>query len=143
MSILEGNTAAWLIDLENIEQFRTGKPLECLFLDALTTPAVEPTNISSYAAYMIAKLIQTIAEMGRQGIEISKVYGMSRTPSGIRILKSAGFEVIKEYDSGKITFELDVANSDRKILREYKEALEQQKKTVSHSRQVIKGNEQG
>jgi hypothetical protein len=127
MDILDGNIAAWLIDPGNIEQFKPGKPLECLFLDALTTPGVEPIKRSSYAAYMIAKLIQTIAEMGNEGVEITKAYGMSRTPSGIRILKSASFQIVKEYDDGKITFELDIANSNEKVLREYKEALEEWK----------------
>ncbi len=128
MEILEGNVAAWLVDTSNIEQFEPGKVLTCLFLDTLTTPGVEPIKRSSYAAYMISKLIQTLVEMGSRGVEISKVYGMSRTPSGIRLLKSAGFQIIKQYDNGKITFELDITNSNEKILKGYKEALEQWKR---------------
>ena len=128
MEILEGSVAAWLIDTDNIEQFESGKLLECLFLDTLTHPGIEPIKRSSYAAYMITKLVRKLAEMGRRGVEITKVYGMSRTPSGIRILKSGGFQILKEYDSGKVTFELDIANSDERILRGYKEALEQWRK---------------
>jgi hypothetical protein len=140
---LEGNTAAWLIDPKNIEQFKSGKPLECLFLDALTTPAVEPAKRSGYASYMITKLIQELTAMGNRGIEIRKVYGMSRTPSGIRILKSGGFQAIKEYDNGKITFELDVMNSDARVLRGYKEALEQWKnRQAITSQNVIIGEKE-
>jgi hypothetical protein len=127
MDFLEGRGVAWLIDPENIEQFEPGKPLECLLLDALTTPGVEPTKRSAYAAYMITKLIKILTEMGSRGVEISKAYGASRTPSGKRIFKNAGFKEIKEYENGGVTFELDITNSDEKILRRYKEALEQQK----------------
>ncbi len=127
VEFLEGNVIAWLMDTENIEQFEPGKPIECLFLDALTHPGIEPIKRSAYAAYMIAKLARRLAEMGGCGVEITKVYGASRTPSGIRILKSGGFQVIKECDNGAIMFELDVMNSKEKILRGYQNAFQEWK----------------
>jgi hypothetical protein len=127
MEFLEGNVIAWLIDPDNIEQFGPGKPIECLFLDTLTDPGVEPIKRSAYAAYMIAKLVRRLTEMGSQGVEITKAYGASRTPSGIRILKSGGFQVIKERDNGAVTFELDIMNSKEKILRGYQNAFQEWK----------------
>ncbi len=127
MEFLEGKIIAWLINTDNIEQFEPGKPIECLFLDTLTDPGVEPIKRSAYAAYMITKLVRRLAEMGSQGVEITKVYGASRTPSGIRILKSGGFQVIREYDSGAATFELDIMNSKEKILKGYQNAFQEWK----------------
>jgi hypothetical protein len=127
MDILKGGVVAWLVDINNVEQFEPGKALTCLFLDTLTTPGVEPIKRSSYAAYMISKFIEIVTEMGCRGVEFNKLYGMSRTPSGIRLLKSAGFQIINQYDSGTITFELDVANSNARVLRGYNEAFQQWK----------------
>ena len=125
LDFLERRVGAWLIDPQSIEQFEPGKPLECLFLDALTTPGVEATKRSAYAAYMIVKLVKALADMANRGVQISKVYGASRTPTGIRLLKSAGFKEIQAYEDGGITFELDIMNSDEKILRKYQEAFHQ------------------
>ncbi len=127
-SFLEGKVIAWLIDPENIEQFEPGKPLECLIIDMLTTPGVEPIRRSSYAARLIANFIRVLEEWGEKGVEISKVYSVSDTPSGIRVLKNAGFQIIDENDKGRICFELDISKSNEKILRGYKEALEQWEK---------------
>ena len=131
IDFLEGRVVAWLIDPANIEQFEPGKPLECLFLDALTTPGVEPIKRTAYAAYMIAKLARTLTEMGSRGVEISKVYGASRTPSGIRIMRNAGFQIVREYPTGAITFMLDITSSHEKILLGYKSALEKWKQENS------------
>jgi len=137
MDILNGGVVAWLVDPACIEQFEPGKALTCLFLDALTTPGVEPIKRSAYAAYMINKFMQVVTEMGGRGVEISKVYGASRTPSGIRLLKSAGFQIIKQYDSGAITFELDVMASNERVLRGYKEAFQQWKQEQKEKREEI------
>jgi hypothetical protein len=126
VDFLDNKVRAWLIHPDNVEQFEPGKPLECLLLDTLTTPAVEPIKRGTYASRLLANFGDTLEEWGRQGIEFSKFYGASATPSGIRILKSADFKELEvQEDSGRITFELDVTNSDAKWLRFYKEAFEQ------------------
>ena len=68
-----------------------------------------------------------MSDMGNQGIEISKVFAASETPTGIRILKNAGFETIYEARKGRLSFELDITVSDAHVLREYKEIIQQQK----------------
>lgn len=120
---LADRVRAWLIKPEDVERFVPGKPLECLFVDALTTPAVEPIKRTAYAARLFAHFGQTLEEWGKRGVEFSKFYGASRTPTGIRILRSAGFQEIGEQEDGRINFELDVLNSDARILRSYKDAL--------------------
>ncbi len=128
IDFLEDKVRAWLIQPSNVEQFEPGRPLECLFVDALTTPAVEPSKRGTYASRLLAHFGDTLENWGKQGIQFSKFYGASATPSGIRILKNAGFRVLEEQEGrGRITFELDVMNSDAKWLRFYKEALEQWK----------------
>src|SRR2546421_2147808 len=95
VDFLEDKVRAWLIHPDNVEQFEPGKPLECLLVDALTTPAVEPIKRGTYASRLLANFGHTLEEWGRQGIEFSKFYGASATPSGIRILKSADFQALE------------------------------------------------
>lgn len=135
MTLLRERIPAWTLDPSNIEQFTPRKPIECFLLDMLTTPGVEPNKRSFYAGRMLVHLTEAMEEWGRQGIQIAKLYGMSRTPSGIRILRSAGFNVLEEQEDGRITFELDINASDERLFRGYKEALQQwnrQQDATSH-----------
>src|SRR5262249_27431052 len=82
-----------------------------------------------YSARLITNFIETLNEWGSQGVDITKIYSIGGTPAGQRILRSAGFKEIGDAGPGRMAFELDIANSDLKILREYKANLERQKKS--------------
>lgn len=127
MTLLRERIPAWTLDPSNIRQFTPQEPIECFLLDMLTTPGVEPNKRSFYAGRMLVHLAEVMEEWGRQGVQITKLYSMSRTPSGIRILKSAGFSILDEQEDGRITFELDISTSDERLLKGYKEALRQRK----------------
>ena len=127
---LKGKIIAWQIDPNDIEQFTSREPVECLIIDMITTPTVPPLERRLYGSRLLTGLLKTLGEMGRQGIEITKVYAASATPGGIRILKTAGFQIIHETRKGRLSFELDIANSDEKILKEYKDALKEWKERV-------------
>ncbi len=121
----------WTIDTNEIEQFEVGKSLECLVIDMITTPTVPPIQRKSYGTKLLKGLLQSLEEMGKKGIEITKVYGISRTPTGIRLLRGAGFREIEVHNkrkNGSLAFELDVMNTDEKILFNYKTALKEWKK---------------
>ncbi len=115
----------WLLGTENIEQFTLGKPLECIIIDMATTPTVPPARKGTYAQMLLEGFARTLTEWGEKGIEITKVYAASNTAPGIRILKHAGFNTLKEIGvgTGRFTFELDVEIAEAKLLTEYKEAL--------------------
>lgn len=131
----------WTIDTNEIEQFEPGKPLECLVIDMITTPTVPPIQRRTYGAKLLKGLIQSLEEMGKRGIEITKVYAISRTSTGIRLLKGAGFQVIEVQNkrkNGSLTFELDVMRTDEKILHNYKVALKEAKKGLDRTKSVSK-----
>jgi N-acetylglutamate synthase-like GNAT family acetyltransferase len=128
---MQGGLMAWKIGLDNIEQYMAGKPVECLIIDMVTTPTVPPNKRTFYGSRLLSGLLEVLAEAGARGIEITKVYAASDTPTGIRILKNAGFQIIGETRKGRLSFMLDVANSDEKVLKEYKEVLEEWKKRAS------------
>jgi hypothetical protein len=127
---MKGKLLAWNINPDDIEQFTPNHPLECLIIDMVTTPKVQPMKRSAYGARLLSGLLQTLAEAGKQGIEITKVYAASETDAGIRILRNAGFTELYQARKGRISFELDVIQSNEKILLEYQEALKAYKKRV-------------
>jgi hypothetical protein len=120
---MRGGIIAWKIDPDNIEQYKPEKTVECLIIDMITTPTVPPSKRTFYGSRLLSGVLEVLAELGARGIEIIKVYATSDTPMGIRILRNAGFQVIGESRKGRLSFMLDVANTDERVLREYKEAL--------------------
>ena len=116
----------WTITTDDIELFEPGKPVECLIIDMITTPTVPPMQRRNYGAKLLKGLVQSLEEMGKKGIEITKVYAISRTITGIRLLKGAGFHPIETHNkrkNGSLSFELDILATDEKILHGYKVAL--------------------
>jgi hypothetical protein len=122
-TFMEGRIMAWKINPDDIEDFIPKRPLELLIIDMITTPIVPPSRRAFYGSRLLSGLIKTLTEMGRNGIEIAKIYATSDTTDGIRILKKAGFQVVHESRKGRLSFELDIANSNEKILAEYKDNL--------------------
>ena len=123
-NFLQAKLLAWDINIDDIEPLTSDHPLECLIIDMVTTPKVQPMKRSAYGARLLSGLLQTLAEAGKQGIEITKVYAASDTDTGIRILRNASFTELYQARKGRISFELDINKSDEKILLEYKEALQ-------------------
>jgi len=133
-NFMYGTIKAWDISTDDIEQFTPEKPLECLIIDMVTTPTAPPLERTTYGSKLLTGLLRTLIAMGSQGIEISKVYAASDTPTGIRILKNAGFQVMYEARKGRLSFELDLMKSDERLLREYKQTIERKKKQESKSK---------
>ena len=129
MDFIEGRAVVWDNDLKNIESFEPGKPVECLIADMITSPTISLTRRTYYVRRLLRGLLGKLVEMGRQGIQITKIYAGSgpKTPLGLRIISHAGFREIHRRGEGKVMFELDMMNTDKKILRQYQEAVSQWK----------------
>lgn len=125
---MSGKIRGWQIKPSDVEPFVPGVPVECLIMDLVSTPNVPPIQRSFYSSRLLTHLLGTLKEMGEQGIEITKIHAIGGTPYGQRILRSAGFTEGKEVAPGRIPFVLDIASSNDKILRQYKDCLAQWKK---------------
>lgn len=136
MDYIEGRTTVWDTNPENIESFEPGKPVECLIADMITSPMVPPVKRTHYGRRLLKGLLGKLIEMGEQGIQITKIYAGSgpKTPLGLHILRHAGFREIYRRGEGKVMFELDMMNTDRKILRQYREAVKQWKQAKAQER---------
>lgn len=112
------------LDLNTIEKLEPGKPLECIVMEMATTPTVPPQERTTYGAQLILGLSDVLREWGEKGIIITKLHATSSTPTGIRIMQTAGFQRVKEVGRpGRFAFELDVQASDTKVFRGYKDAI--------------------
>jgi hypothetical protein len=124
MDWVYGKVIVWEIDPANIQPFEPGKPVECLIADMITSPAIPIVKRTYYGRRLLVGLIRKFEEMGRQGIIITKIYAGSSpsTPIGLRIIRQAEFQEI--YRRGeKVLLELDVMNSDGRLVRGYKQVL--------------------
>ena len=133
---MSGKIRGYQISPNDIEQFIPGKPTECLIMDAVTIPSATPKQRVAYSSHLIASFIDTLNEWGNNGIEITKIHSVGGTPAGQRILRSAGFKEIGQIGPGRTAFELDIVNSDLKILRQYKANLNQWKRDQREKEKV-------
>ncbi len=111
----------------DVEPFTPGKPQECIVMEMATTPTVPPTRRTLYGTQLLIGMSKVFEEWGERGIILTKLHATSSTPTGIHILNTAGFKVTRDLGNGRLAFELDVDESNAKILRRYKHALQEWK----------------
>ncbi len=115
------------LDPNTVEHFVPDKPLECIIMEIATTPTVPPGRRTIYGEQLLLGFSEVLEEWGKQGIIFTKFYATSSTQTGIRILRTANFQEIADLGRGRLAFELDISTSSAKMLRGYKQALEQWK----------------
>lgn len=138
MEWVEGRAIVWNIDPKNIESFEPGKPVECLIADMITSPTIPLVKRTYYGRALLRGLLDKLVEMGKQGIDVTKIYAGSdpKTPQGLRIIEEAGFQEIHRRGEGKVISVLDVMKSDKKFLQAYQEAINQWKEE-QNAKEVI------
>ncbi|MBV9689834.1 MAG: hypothetical protein JO202_08990 [Ktedonobacteraceae bacterium] len=123
MQFMRGEIRGWEIPATYVLPYTPNSQVECILMGMATTPEAEPTRRSHYGRRLINGLFYFLEELAEQNIIITKFYGTSSTPTGIAIMRNAGFN-----ETGKIgkrvTFELDTMTSDTWTAREYRAILE-------------------
>lgn len=125
LRFIQGKERGNEIDPSNVEQFVPGRPIECILMEMATTPTVPPSNRTFYGSRLLEGFSNTLEEWGKRGINLTKFYATSSTPTGIHILKNAMFQVIDDLGDGRLAFELDITQSSSKLLAGYQEAFKQ------------------
>ena len=126
-AFISGEKRGHELDPNTILPFVPGQPLECIVMEMATTPTVPPERRTIYGSQLIMGFAETLGQWGEQGVIINKLHATSSTPTGQRICRSAGFQVVHDFENGRLAFELDLNTSNAKILREYREGLENRK----------------
>ncbi len=123
MQFMNGEIKGWDIKPDDVLPFIPGSTIECIIMGMATTSDVDIGRRTQYGAKLLSGLTEFLIELAEKNITITKFYAASVTPSGIAILRNAGFKELKQ--SGKrIAFELDVMTSENRLVIEYKQALQ-------------------
>jgi len=136
---MNGEIRGWQINPEDIEPFSPGETVECVLMDMVTTPTVPPAKRAEYGRKMLVNMARVLQSFGERGIRISKLHAIGGTSAGQHILTGAGFKEIKQVGTGRVAFELDIENSEERLLKKYKESLEQWEQQKNKGAATVKG----
>jgi hypothetical protein len=126
----------WLFEQEDMERFEPGKSLECIIIDVMSTTIVPPERRSIYGTILLRNFFTgTWKQWGELGVEIARFYSNGGTEAGHNLLRSAGGTPINQACHEMNTrvkrtiYEVEVAQSEKKIFRPHKDALEEWRKS--------------
>ncbi|HEX6479103.1 MAG TPA: hypothetical protein VF043_09685, partial [Ktedonobacteraceae bacterium] len=122
MKFMRGEIRGWEIPAENVLPYIPGSQIECIMMGMATNPEADAGKRAYYGRRLISGLAHFIQELAAKNITITKFYATSVTPTGIAILKNAGFQDIGQIGK-RIAFELDVMNSDARLAKQYRVML--------------------
>lgn len=118
-----GKHHAWSFS-EELRPYIEGQRHQCIIADFVTIPSAPPAQRSTYGQRVLLEMGHMLKDFGARGIEITALYAASSTPTGIRILKHAGFSQMVTSVKDRYIYKLDLTTSTHsKILQEYKDAL--------------------
>lgn len=124
MKFIKGEIKGWDISADDILEFEPQKKFECIIMGMAVTPEAERIKRTQYGARLISGLINFLEGLAKQQTVIAKFYATSLTPTGIAILRNAGFQELEVGRIGKrIAFELDMMTSEASLAREYRKAI--------------------
>jgi hypothetical protein len=108
---------------EDIERYELGKELECYVLGIATKLDTNGRFNRLYGAALISGAFERIMELGKQGIDIRRIWTTSQTVTGIKLSRDLGFEELGYIDNEHIKFMLDTNKSDHPLIRMFREEL--------------------
>jgi hypothetical protein len=142
MAFMRGEIRGKHITANDLDCFAPGKKIECLVKSVGATKQIGNTDEAKRANQLrfIFKLLRgtalEMAKLGREGVEITKIYATSETVTGIAMGFSAKMEQYgKPLGTGRFRFVLDVEESNLPLLHPYKQALANWKKEQGQIKQ--------
>lgn len=123
MDFMSGKIRGWDLSPDDLEPFATGKTVECLIKSIGATKRNGRNAQLNYLRRLLRGTARELAKLGRKGIIITNFYATSETPTGIAMGFSANMSLFGNPIGKRLTFSLDVNNSNLPLLVPYKEAL--------------------
>jgi hypothetical protein len=122
MRFMWGELRGWEIPAEDVLPYTPGSKLECIVMGMATSPELSALRRAQVGARLISGLAEFLEGLAQQNVTITKFFATSVTPTGIAILKHAGFKEIGQLGK-RIALELDVMTSDAPLVEEYRQTL--------------------
>ncbi len=119
MRFMDGEIRGWEIPADDVLPYNPGSTVECIVMSMGTSPEINPLRRAQAGAKLISGVMGFLHDLAQQRVTVSKLYATSATPTGIAILKNAGFREIGHMGK-RVKFELDPLQSDSIVFSEYK-----------------------
>lgn len=128
---LSGKIRGKDITANDLDCFETGKSVDILVKSMGATLSLGKEKHRHYTQRLLLGVRNALADLGKEGVIIRKVYATSETETGIALSMHAKMKTIrrlkapnlKEHEPARYAFELDVATSDLPLLQPYKRAF--------------------
>ncbi len=130
MAFMRGEIRGKHIKAEDLDCFAPRKAVECLIKSVGAVNSIGYTdedrrsNELRYLFRLLRGTALAMAELGNEGVNITKIYATSETVTGIAMGFNAKMEQFgKPLGMGRFRFVLDVETSDLPLLHPYKKAF--------------------
>jgi hypothetical protein len=133
---MEGEIRGWDIKKDDVLEYSSNMDVSCILMGMGTTPRAERTRRTQYGARLISGFIEFLENLASRGITITKFYATSSTPTGIALLRNAGFKEAGKIER-RIKFELDIHSSEAVIVKEYNKIVKENKKTTERQQHQV------
>ncbi|MBA2287310.1 MAG: hypothetical protein H0W02_17705 [Ktedonobacteraceae bacterium] len=113
------------LQLEDMLPIEPGKPLDVHVSGLAVKKGISRQQAKYYGMVLLNKLFDTLIDLGRQGIDIRKIWAKSSTVPGIKLSRDLGFTELGYINNEQIGFVLDLEKSNIPAIRRYREVLKE------------------
>jgi len=105
-------------------------PLECYVSGIGIKLDADSNRVKRYGRLLLLGLFKALIEMGRERIDIKKIWAMSGSVSGIRLSRDLNFTELDYTNNEQIGFMLDLERSDFPFIEKYREVLREAQQSI-------------
>jgi hypothetical protein len=109
--------------LEDMLPIEPGCPLNIHVSGIGIRKGISRQQSKYYGMVLINKLFETLIGLGRQGIDIRKIWAKSSTVAGIKICRDLGFTELGYINDEQIGFVLELEKSGLPAIKQYRKVL--------------------
>ena len=133
MRFMDGEIRGWEISPDDVLQFDPGSTVECIVMSMGTSPEINPLRRVQAGAKLISGILEFLNILAQERVTVSKLYATSQTPTGIAILKNAGFKELEQIGK-RVKFVLEPLLSDSIAFSQYKKEMSSEQAIKKSSR---------
>ena len=117
------------VKLDDLEPMVPGRSLEVHISAIAVKKGISRQDARDYGIDLVKGMFSTLVELGKQGIQVDKIWAKSSTVPGIKLCRGLGFNELGYINEEQIGFVLETTNENvsmplvREALQKYREAM--------------------
>ncbi len=130
------------VQLQDVLPLVPGTPVECYISGIGIKNDADRQQVKTYGEFLLLGLFRVMENLGKQGIEIRRLWGMSGSVSGIKLSRDMGFTELDYINNEQIGFVLDMDPKTaknpiiKKFLQRYHDALQRAKEKSGNKESI-------